>query len=364
MATTLLDLRNLTYDIAGDRRARDGSPTIASTTVANLAVNESIKHHVFDAEGMSYYPLWAVADIPIAKSDYPSQQIDLTGSPTGGTFTSTLFGRTTAAIAYNAAASAVQTALRAVRFAQGVLTVTGATPTWTAVWSGSTPADRSKIPLMTASGAGLTGGTNPTATITASDSGSTYDREYSLDQYLQDSAYRPNYRSRIDLRMVSGDDEFPLLAVPNADFRLKDSLSVLPFGRNFPSEFVYDYKIGDTEIGGHYIGGPSGTGLYYLRGAFLGFADVPGSDYTVRARYVPTVTPLASDTDTLDDVGLSFLSDFGTLIASYAAMRLRSDRNVGSAVGNQYALCLEEFRNAVWQRMTPVLSGGASRWRV
>ena len=39
------------------------------------------------------------------------QTVTITGSPTGGTFTLTYKGQTTAGIAYNAAASAVQTAL-------------------------------------------------------------------------------------------------------------------------------------------------------------------------------------------------------------------------------------------------------------
>lgn len=41
------------------------------------------------------------------------QQVSITGSPTGGTFTLTYSAQTTAAIAYNATAAAVQTALQA-----------------------------------------------------------------------------------------------------------------------------------------------------------------------------------------------------------------------------------------------------------
>ena len=41
------------------------------------------------------------------------QQVQLTGNPTGGTFTLTFGGQTTSAIAYNASASTVQSALQA-----------------------------------------------------------------------------------------------------------------------------------------------------------------------------------------------------------------------------------------------------------
>jgi hypothetical protein len=41
------------------------------------------------------------------------QQVQLTGNPTGGTFTLTFNGQTTSAIAYNASASTVQSALQA-----------------------------------------------------------------------------------------------------------------------------------------------------------------------------------------------------------------------------------------------------------
>ena len=50
---------------------------------------------------------------PYAGQTSEVQTVTITGGPTGGTFTLTFDGETTAAIAYNAAASAVQSALEA-----------------------------------------------------------------------------------------------------------------------------------------------------------------------------------------------------------------------------------------------------------
>lgn len=95
------------------------------------------------------------------------QTITVTGTPTGGTFTLTFNGETTAAIAYNAAASAVQSALLAL---PGVgasdLAVTGGpgpgTP-WVVTFGGNL-AGRD-VPMITLAVNSLTGGTSPTVTV-------------------------------------------------------------------------------------------------------------------------------------------------------------------------------------------------------
>lgn len=81
------------------------------------------------------------------------QTVTVTGSPTGGTFTLTYKGQTTAGIAYNAAASAVQSALTALStVGAGNATVTGAGP-YTVAFVGTLAQDTT---LLTASGAALT----------------------------------------------------------------------------------------------------------------------------------------------------------------------------------------------------------------
>lgn len=86
--------------------------------------------------------------------------VALTGGPTGGTFTLTWSGQTTAGIAHNATASAVQTALEALSNVEpGDVTVTGSAGTYVVVFTASGAA------TPTASGAALTpsGGVTVTA---------------------------------------------------------------------------------------------------------------------------------------------------------------------------------------------------------
>lgn len=79
------------------------------------------------------------------------------GAASAGTFTLTYKGQTTAAIAYNATFSAVQTALTALTtVGAGNATVTGTAPNWTVTMSGTLATDST---VMTGAGTGLTGGT-------------------------------------------------------------------------------------------------------------------------------------------------------------------------------------------------------------
>lgn len=101
------------------------------------------------------------------------QQVAITGSPTGGTFPLTHDAQTTAAIAYNAAASAVQSALEAlsnigvgdVACAGGPLPGTPVTVTFQGALGGT------DVTLMTTSSAGLTGGTSPAVAVTTTTPG-------------------------------------------------------------------------------------------------------------------------------------------------------------------------------------------------
>ena len=104
-------------------------------------------------------------------ANYPGanevQRITITGTPTGGTFTLTFQGQTTAGIAFNANAAAVVAALEALSNVDaGEVTATGGALPGTAVdvtfvgrYAGINQ------PQMTGSAAGLTGGT-PVLTIT------------------------------------------------------------------------------------------------------------------------------------------------------------------------------------------------------
>lgn len=95
-----------------------------------------------------------------------TQTLTMTGTPTGGTFTLTFSGQTTSAIAYNATAATVQTALEALSsVGSGNVTCAGGplpgSPITVAFKGELASTD---VPLMTANSASLTGGTSPTMT--------------------------------------------------------------------------------------------------------------------------------------------------------------------------------------------------------
>jgi RHS repeat-associated protein len=87
------------------------------------------------------------------------QQVGLTGGPTGGTFTLTFNGQTTAPIAYNGTAAAVQSALQALTTigAGNALVAGPAGGPWTVRFAGALAG--SVQPALTGNGAKLTGGT-------------------------------------------------------------------------------------------------------------------------------------------------------------------------------------------------------------
>lgn len=102
------------------------------------------------------------------------QTATVTGSPTGGTFTLTFGANTTTNIAYNAAASAVQSALVALAsIGSGNVAVTGSAggPYTIEFTSSLGLASQS---LITANGSGLTGGSSPGVTIARVQAGSAY----------------------------------------------------------------------------------------------------------------------------------------------------------------------------------------------
>lgn len=90
------------------------------------------------------------------------QVVTLTGSPTGGTFTLTGNGATTGAIAYNANAATVQTAIRTLGGPFDAATVTGTGP-WTVTLSDGAVGP---APLTLGTNS-LTGGTSPSVAIAA-----------------------------------------------------------------------------------------------------------------------------------------------------------------------------------------------------
>ena len=110
---------------------------------------------------------------PYAAATNEVQTVTITGSPTGGTFTLTFNSQTTAGIAYNAAAADVRTALEALsNINVGDVTVTGsAGGPYTVTFGGQYLGDN--VAQMTASAAGLTGGTSPAVNVATTTGGGT-----------------------------------------------------------------------------------------------------------------------------------------------------------------------------------------------
>jgi hypothetical protein len=131
-------------------------------------------------DGSVFIASYSATGITTLTSGTPAnevQTVTITGTPTGGDFTLTFDGQTTAAIAYNAAAAAVQSALEAlanidpgdVTAGGGALPGTPVTVTFGGQYANS------DVVLMTANGAGLTGGTTPAVAVTTTTPGASVD---------------------------------------------------------------------------------------------------------------------------------------------------------------------------------------------
>lgn len=100
---------------------------------------------------------------PFAAGTSEVQTVTITGGPTGGTFTLTYSGQTTAAIAYNASAVAVLAALEALsNLTPGDVVVAGAAG---GPWTVTFDADLGNVAQMTGDGASLTGGVTPAVAV-------------------------------------------------------------------------------------------------------------------------------------------------------------------------------------------------------
>lgn len=119
------------------------------------------------------------------------QTLTITGTPDGGTFTLTFDGVTTATIAYNADAAAVQSALVALANVNtgDVVCGGGALPgTPVTITFGGRYAGRN-MPLITADGSSLTGGTTPAAAVALTTQGSPGECVFRTPAVLPDAVY-------------------------------------------------------------------------------------------------------------------------------------------------------------------------------
>lgn len=154
-------------------------PAAKGLDVYPVKVASNSKQYAAENEAAKIVVQFVITDRPEFNLTVPAagtdevQTVTVTGTPTGGTYTLTFSGQTTSGIAFNAAASAVQSALEALsNIASGDVVCAGGphpgTPI-TVTFGGAY--DGVDVPQMTASAAGLTGGTSPAVTVSTTTPG-------------------------------------------------------------------------------------------------------------------------------------------------------------------------------------------------
>lgn len=152
------------FGMCGKAHSDEGGDIHLFVAKAKIAADFDIAQLEYEA-----FPIPALECTALTDSTYQIggttavQTVTLTGTPAGGTFTLTFRGQTTAGIAYNAANSAVQSALEALSsIGSGNVTVSGSGP-WVVTFAGTLAAQA--VELLLGSGASLTGGTSPAVSI-------------------------------------------------------------------------------------------------------------------------------------------------------------------------------------------------------
>jgi hypothetical protein len=133
-----------------DNSSREGV-TFNRTTL--LAMGLTFRTFKGGAAAPYHFKAWGL----VADGKSAEWSLEITGSPTGGTYTLSVDGVASAAIAYDANATAVASALNAISG------VTGTTVTGTTTKTITFTAPRA----LTADGSALTGGTSPAAVVSA-----------------------------------------------------------------------------------------------------------------------------------------------------------------------------------------------------
>lgn len=170
-ANILAALEALSNIAPGDVSVSASSPTVFriafAGTYVNTNVSEIIATNVDLVSSLECSPSTTQIRVGVLPTD-EVQVLSLPNAPTGGTFTLTYSGQTTAAIAYNASAATVQSALEALsNIAVGDVACTGGSLPGTPVTItfGSTLGDQD-VALITGNGGSLTGGSSNVTSFT------------------------------------------------------------------------------------------------------------------------------------------------------------------------------------------------------
>lgn len=156
------------------------------------------------------------------------QTVTITGTPTGGTFTLTYNGQTTAPITYNAVAADVQSALEALSNVDPGDVTVGGGPGPGTPYTVTFDADLGNVTQLTASGAALTGGVSPAVGVATTTPGVS---ELAIGYKAPELGITPNpngigleFWTRNILDGASNSDlPFMHWTVPRATLRLADN---------------------------------------------------------------------------------------------------------------------------------------------
>lgn len=150
----------------------DGASYGTSQTYQGMAMRWIRDYDFRSVQDRSLVDVYAGTNVIADGDTNEVQGVDITGDPTGGTYTLTYSGQTTDPIPYNASANAVQgylTDLSNIRPGD-VIVSGGAAEPYTVTFTGSLR--NTNVSALTADATGLTGGTTPGVTITTVTTGS------------------------------------------------------------------------------------------------------------------------------------------------------------------------------------------------
>lgn len=235
---------------------------------------------------MSYATIAELRDYLDQVAEYGSQRITVTGSPGGGTYTLLYEGVATGAIAHNATATAVQTALRAhAAIGSSGVKVTGRPGAYLAAFQGVLATDAGPLSLGTNS---LTGGTAPSVTVAAAND-ARYQKVLDRATQIIDTILGTTFPTAgsPSTRVVYGDGTDYL--VPPAFVSGSVTAVTAPTGYTVASYTVIDGVLivtRDSLLGGMYGSESLAGRLYAPLGGWL--AGVP---YTVAATFGYSATP-------------------------------------------------------------------------
>lgn len=248
------------------------------------------------------------------------QTITITGTPTGGTFTLSYRGQTTSALAYNAAAAAIQSALVGlttigagnVTCAGGPLPGTPVTVTFGGTLAASDP------PMLVATSS-LTGGTAPAIAVTASTPG----------------------KPPVGTHVITGADTIPWMT---AEERI---------GASFESMQYVDCKMNSFKMSAEANG--------YLTGGFSLMGLSGASGFTAQVAPNIDITPMI--------VGSQISLTFGGAALTVKSMDLEINNNVegddfvlGSIYGNDMTEKRREIKLSVTRRPQDSTLWKAAMW--